>query len=77
MRNPTVTDVRAAVRWALSHDLVALRDYRQVTLLDRSARWQADAALVARWREATGNLFAASWTRDPASEEPSRHHVSH
>lgn len=72
MRNPTVTDVRAAVRWALSHDLVALRDYRRVTLLDRGARWQADAALVARWQEATGCAVTRTWARDPASEQTPR-----
>ncbi|WP_278236196.1 hypothetical protein [Isoptericola sp. AK164] len=65
MRNPTVTDVRAAVRWALSHDLAALRDYREVALLEPSARWQADATLVARWQQATGNAVTVAWTRDP------------
>ncbi|WP_277207497.1 hypothetical protein [Isoptericola croceus] len=53
MTHPTIDDVHAAVHWALTHDLPALLAYRQVAHLDRSARWQADAALVARWRKAT------------------------
>lgn len=55
MRNVTpLDDVRAAVRWALSHDLTALLAYREVTHLDKAGRWQADATLVAHWQEATG-----------------------
>ncbi len=53
MRHPTPDDVHAAVHWALSHDLPTLLAYRQVGHLDRSARWQADAALVARWQQVT------------------------
>jgi hypothetical protein len=54
MRNPTIDEVHAAVRWALAHDLPALLAYRQDTHLARGSRWKADAAFVAHWQRTTG-----------------------
>ncbi|WP_418275191.1 hypothetical protein ACNHYB_09985 [Isoptericola jiangsuensis] len=54
MRTTTTDDVRAAVRWALAHDLPALLAYRQDIHLDTRSRWKADATLVARWQQVTG-----------------------
>ncbi|GAA1978015.1 hypothetical protein GCM10009718_13130 [Isoptericola halotolerans] len=70
MRNPTIDDVRAAVDWALTHDLAALLAYRQVAHLDKGARWQADAALVARWHDATDDQGSA---RRRVAEHPRAH----
>lgn len=64
-------DVRSAVDWALSHDLAALLAYRQVTHLDKGARWQADAALVARWHAATGDSRVRA--RTLVTEHPRTH----
>jgi|GEM_PF-6609424 len=76
MRNSTTVDeVRAAVRWALSHDLTALLAYRQVTHLDKAGRRQADAALVAHWQQATGAGFrpVQIQERQNAAPLPRRH----
>jgi hypothetical protein len=54
VRNPSVSDVHAAVRWALAHDLPALLAYRQDTHLARGSRWKADAAFVAHWQQTVG-----------------------
>ncbi|WP_407319429.1 hypothetical protein UQW22_03345 [Isoptericola halotolerans] len=64
-------DVRSAVDWALSHDLAALLAYRQVAHLDKGARWQADAALVARWHDATGD--GSVHARQLVTEHPRTH----
>ncbi|PFG41715.1 hypothetical protein ATJ88_0357 [Isoptericola jiangsuensis] len=59
VRHTTIDDVHAAVRWALAHDLPALLAYRQVAHTDRGARWEADAAFVAHWQQATGSGLPA------------------
>ncbi|WP_402463049.1 hypothetical protein [Isoptericola aurantiacus] len=72
MRNPTVDDTRAAVRWALNHDLPALLDYRQVAHLDRGGRRQADATLVARWQAATGRRVRPPLATEHSTPLPRR-----
>jgi hypothetical protein len=51
----TRDEVRAAILWALEHDVATLAQHREVahTVLDESRRRRSDAALVARWRQAT------------------------
>lgn len=51
----TRDEVRAAILWAIEHDVVTLTEHRQVahTVLDEGRRRRSDAALVARWRRAT------------------------
>ncbi|MCK0118201.1 hypothetical protein BCE75_10221 [Isoptericola sp. CG 20/1183] len=73
MTHPTPDDVHSAVHWALSHDLAALLAYRQVGHLDRSARWQADAALVARWQDATRTGLRDAGPRGLVAELPRAH----
>ncbi|ACZ32216.1 hypothetical protein Xcel_3216 [Xylanimonas cellulosilytica DSM 15894] len=52
----THDDVRAAIHWALDHDVVVLAQHRLVahTVASEDERREADADLVARWRLATG-----------------------
>lgn len=73
MTPPTPDDVHAAVHWALSHDLATLLAYRQVGHLDRSARKRADAALVARWQQATRADGTGHSPRRPAPGRPRAH----
>lgn len=72
MTKPTPDDIRCAVDWALTHDLAALLAYRQIAHLDKSARWKADATLVARWQRATSEGSHRCGPR-PLTADPRAH----
>jgi hypothetical protein len=57
-RPATRDEVRAAILWAIDHDVVGLTIHREVAhqTVDELRRRRADAALVARWRRATAQL---------------------
>ncbi len=56
----TRDEVRAAILWAVEHDVVTLTEHRRVahTTQDEWRRRRSDAALVARWRKATATAPA-------------------
>ncbi|GAB2462903.1 hypothetical protein [Xylanimonas ulmi] len=66
---PTVTrdEVRAAILWAIDHDVASLVRHRRIahTVHDEGRRRRSDADLVARWRRAAQPALDAVRTPAP------------